>query len=130
MNIDKLSMAELTDKVNEKLKIILLLVLIVRYSSTLSDELKIISQRYFRCCYSGKEKWFGELHVNKLFALRNFNLDGLSFNSLKKKNLSGSSSLSFTESNFSGVSASGFTGALSLALLVTPENLCGLGQNS
>lgn len=112
MSEDKLTMAELTNKVNEKLKDHVSTGTDARYSSTLSERrvkdyiTKGILDKPFG---AGKEKWFGELHVNKLFALRQLQSDGLSDQYLKK--LSGSSSPALPESNFAGISGAGFTGA-------------------
>jgi hypothetical protein len=99
MNEPKLTIAELTQKVNEELKANASgdISTDARYSSELSERRirdyisKGILDKPFG---QGRDKWYGQMHVNKLLALRQLQSDGLSDQSLKK--------LSYTSSPISG----------------------------
>ena len=99
MNEPKLTITELTKKVNEELKsnISVETSTDARYSSELSERRirdyisKGILDKPFG---QGRDKWYGQMHINKLLALRQLQSDGLSDQSLKK--------LSYTSSPISG----------------------------
>lgn len=89
MNEPKLTITELTQKVNEELKnnVSADTSTDARYSSELSERRirdyisKGILDKPFG---QGRDKWYGQMHVNKLLALRQLQSDGLSDQSLKK----------------------------------------------
>ena len=99
MNEPKLTITELTKKINEELKsnISVETSTDARYSSELSERRirdyisKGILDKPFG---QGRDKWYGQMHINKLLALRQLQSDGLSDQSLKK--------LSYTSSPISG----------------------------
>ena len=107
MQEQKLTIAQLAEKVNDELKN--KTSSDARYSSELSERRirdyisKGILDKPFG---QGRDKWFGQQHVDKLLAVRNLQSDGISDQSLKKLSSSMSGSAYISSENIQAESLS------------------------